>query len=527
MFRRRVLSGGATRPARRVVLRLCAIGAVLAAVVLAMVVGTGGGGSSRHPAGRADGAGGADGSSGLALPPGPGVSAAPSRSPAPSASPRSPSPGRVGGKGSPAVNVAGLAYGRSPRYSPAECADMAGKFDVILAANECREIIRRTSPGVVVLEYTNSTNCTRGDPLCTFLHRQPDPEAYFLNVTAASVQEINGKRFGRRPGDRLCSYDWGCAHNGPGTRWTTDYRGAESRSTLVRYFTDRANLPAGADGWFFDNMGLGCSYTGSLESGAAEYGISGPYYFHSRAMEEACNRLTGEIDAAMPSDVYFINNIADYGITYCGGKWGWQQCTRSVQGKSMRRSYAAAVTTGRGTLQEYKYRFSTTLAEFDDNYGGLNEVWQARGRPGNHLYVMWWLNQGGGGVAADSARVRLFALGTHLLYQFPTSYLRYDGKSLNNTPLTGDWFGALAAPLGSAQGERSAVDRRTFRRVFSNGIVLTRFRTADGDDYTSGGTYELGGTYYPVNADGSYGQPVTSVTLRNAESFVGVKAPTP
>src|SRR5262249_25865575 len=39
-------------------------------------------------------------------------------------------------------------------------------------------------------------------------------------------------------------------------------------------------------------------------------------------------------------------------------------------------------------------------------------------------------------------------------------------------------------------------------------------------------THSLGGSYYPLNADGSLGAPVTSITLRNGEGAILVQSPT-
>jgi len=57
------------------------------------------------------------------------------------------------------------------------------------------------------------------------------------------------------------------------------------------------------------------------------------------------------------------------------------------------------------------------------------------------------------------------------------------------------------------------MDSRTYKRMFSNGIVVVRFRNSDGDNYSDSATYQLGGSYRPVNADGSLGTAVTSVTF--------------
>lgn len=226
----------------------------------------------------------------------------------------------------------------------------------------------------------------------------------------------------------------------------------------------------------------------------------------------------------MPADVYFVDNISNYSITYCGSGWGWKVCDNNNGLYS--KQYARGAYVTRGTYQEFMYRITSTLGDFEDNYGGLYEIWSKKGSPSNHLYVMWWQPTGTNGIADNSDRVKLFALGTHLLYQWDRSYLRYNGLDVNNAPLTGDWFGAMGAPIGNATGAKVAVDTRTYRRNFANGVVLVRFRTGWSDNYTDSATYDLGGSYYMVNANGSISStPQTSVTLRNSESFIGVLDP--
>jgi uncharacterized repeat protein (TIGR02543 family) len=424
------------------------------------------------------------------------------------------------------VNLAGLAYGRSPSYSQSECVQMSNKFDVILEGIECRATIKNTDPTDILLAYTNSSNCTEGDPLCTFLESQPNPEDHFLNYTEPSVQEIDGSTFNRRTGDRVCTYGWGCADNGNGTRWQTDYVSASARDLLVSYYSDRSNLPPNTDGWFFDNMDRGCAYSGNVASGAIEYGAAPFSLSEFQPMEDACNALKSAMNAGIPQDLYFIDNISNWGLTYCNSGWGWRACSNQYNGMALSRTYADAVLKTRGTLQEFEYRMTTPLAELDDNYGGLKEIWEAKGRPNNNLFIMWWVSAGVSGIPSNSDRIKIYALGTHLEYQFARSFMRYDGADTNSAPLTGDWFEAMAAPIGNAINERYSVDARTYRRDFENGLVLVRHIVNWDDNYTDSASYNLGDTYYPVHADGTYGAPVTSVTLRNGEAFIGVKSTT-
>jgi len=430
---------------------------------------------------------------------------------------------------SPYVNVAAVVYGRNPSYSTSECTQIADDFDVVLNAMDCRQTIKSVNPKTIVLAYTNSSNCTAGDDLCTYLQSLSNPENYFLDSTVnGSVQNIDGSVFTRNIGQRICAYSGSCADGGSGSRWQTDYTVDASRSVIAGFFSNvAAHLPANTDGWFFDNMDRGCGYGGNLTSGQIAHGITAPFSFSSgQPMEDNCNALRQAMNAAMPANIYTVDNISNYGITSCGG-YGWQRCTNQLGGVTLSHNYAQAVLTTRGVLQEFEYRFSTLLPEFQANYGGLNEIWQAKGKPSNSLYIMWWVSSGSGtGIADNSDRIKLYALGTHLIFQFDRSYMRYDGLNSNNSPLTGDWFGAMGAPLGLPSGNSYTVDGgRTYRRDFQNAIVLDRFRLTSSDNYTDTATYSLGGTYYPVNADGTYGSPISSVTLQNAQVFIGIKDP--
>ncbi len=224
----------------------------------------------------------------------------------------------------------------------------------------------------------------------------------------------------------------------------------------------------------------------------------------------------------LPQDWYFVDNTSNYQITHCGG-YGWQDCTSEWEGIQLSRPYARAFMLTRGVFQEFQYRISDTLSNFDAGYGGLEEIWEAKGRPANHLYIMWWVSSAPQGIEDNGERVKLFALGTHLLYQWDRSFLRYDGQNANNTPLTGDWFGAMGAPIGNPLGKRYQLDDRTLRRDFENGIVIVRYRTHSSQGYTELATYDLDGLYRPVYAGGSLGPPTRTITLHNAEAFIGIK----
>ncbi len=426
----------------------------------------------------------------------------------------------------PDLNIAALAYGRDQSFSPAECAEMGRKFDVLLEGRECYSIIKSINPASVILAYINSSNCTKGDDVCNYLESLEHPEDYFLNFTSDGVQQIDDKKIKRNKGQRVCAYGAGCTDGVKGTRWTTDYISEQSRNVIAGFLLNKKNLPKNADGWFVDNMDRGCSYSGRVASGTVEYSLENDNNGSldaSPRMEQSCNKLRKQVMDGAGLDLYIVDNISNWGITTCGGTYWWQVCTNE-HGK-LSRKYAEGVLVTPGVLQEFFYRITGNYEDFATHYDGLREIWNYRGKKKNNLFIMWYIAAGVGDIPANSDRVKMFALGTHLLFQFPAAYIRYDGQNRNNTPLIGDWFDAMGAPFGKAKGERIAIEAgRVYRRQFDNSIVVVRFRKGWNDNYTNEGIYDLGGDYFPLKADGSFAESaVSKITLRNSEAFIGIK----
>jgi len=425
------------------------------------------------------------------------------------------------------IRAAALAYGRSPTYSSAECTEMGKRFGVILgsASQVCGSVIKAANPNVILLSYVNTSNFTQDDSLYQYAQSHGGADMFSLNALTTAVQSIDGQTINLAAGDRVWSYR-------QGNRWQTDYSTPTARQRLVNYMQDevtklRAN---GWSGFFIDNEDRGCGYSGTLVSGSAEGGFVGSVSLESGLlMETNCNAMKLMLDQQIASDLYLVHNTGNYGTrTLHDAPWFWQIGVTQVNSTPLTKEYAAAFVVARGALQEFRYSFTNLLGDLEDNYGGLYEIWTKKGSPANNLYIMWWLYAGNGSdVATNSDRVKMFALGTHLLYQWSRSYIHYDGSNYNDQPLTGDWIGAMGAPIGNASGDKSAVDSHTYRRNFQNGVVLVRFRTSSGDNYTDSGVYNLGGNYYPVDANGNISSTaVTSVTLRNSETFIGVLSAT-
>src|SRR5262249_22349563 len=73
-----------------------------------------------------------------------------------------------------------------------------------------------------------------------------------------------------------------------------------------------------------------------------------------------------------------------------------------------------------------------------------------------------------------------------------------------------------------------ALTYRVYQRSFTNAVVLYKPLSYGGNVTgtladTTATTQALGGTYYPLQADGTLGAPVTSITLRNGEGVILVK----
>ncbi len=434
--------------------------------------------------------------------------------------------------GSPYINVSALAYGRTPSYSPSECTEIGKRFGVVLGTpgGTCSSAsAKAANPNVVLLSYINTSNMTLDDGLYQYAQAHGGVDLFALNAVTSALQQIDGKNINLSPGDRVSSY----AHrssNGQTDRWQTDYTSAAARQRLLDYvvYQSAQTKAAGWDGLFIDNEDRGCGYSGHLVSGTVEGGFTGPADLDQGAQMEAnCNALKLLLDQQIPSNVYLVHNTGNYGTrTLKSAPWFWQIGTTQVNGTPLSRELAEAFVDARGALQEFRYSFTNVFGDIDSNYADLYEIWTKKGSPANHLYIMWWLRRGAGSVAANSDRVQLFALGTHLLYQWQASFIRYDATDYNNTPLTGDWFDAMGTPLGNASGGKTQIDARTYRRDFQNGVVVVRFRTSDSDDYTSSANYDLGDSYHPVSANGGISATsVTSVTLANSEAFFGVLDP--
>ncbi len=145
------------------------------------------------------------------------------------------------------------------------------------------------------------------------------------------------------------------------------------------------------------------------------------------------------------------------------------------------------------------------------------------------------------GGAPTDPRTELATLAYYYLLASPsTTFLDYDGGYDPSGPWSQHWFPAMNTNIGQPTGNWSlfasgadpsnaALTYHIYQRSFTNGLVLYKplsygngvaGTTAD----STATTQSLGGLYYPVEADGTLGAPVTSITLRNGEGAILIKA---
>jgi hypothetical protein len=147
-----------------------------------------------------------------------------------------------------------------------------------------------------------------------------------------------------------------------------------------------------------------------------------------------------------------------------------------------------------------------------------------------------------GGVPTDP-RTEMATLAYYYLLADPsTTFLDYNGGFDTTGPWSRHWFPAMGNDIGQPTGSWSlfatgadpsnaALTYRLYQRSYTNALVLYK-PLSYGNGVTgtladaTATTHDLGGTYYPLLADGTLGAPITSITLRNGEGAVLIKAST-
>jgi hypothetical protein len=145
-----------------------------------------------------------------------------------------------------------------------------------------------------------------------------------------------------------------------------------------------------------------------------------------------------------------------------------------------------------------------------------------------------------GGTPTDP-RMELATLAYYYLIADPkTTFLDYNGGYNPSGPWSQHWFPAMDANIGLPTGNWSlfasgadpantSLTYHIYQRSFTNGLVLYK-PLSYGNGVTgtvadaTATTQALNGTYYPLQADGTLGAPVNSITLRNGEGAILVSA---
>ena len=191
------------------------------------------------------------------------------------------------------------------------------------------------------------------------------------------------------------------------------------------------------------------------------------------------------------------------------------------------------IRNGVSYLEEFALRpMTANHVQFDDLNATLNF---RREISGNRNYEI--LDSLPQGRDANDPRVQMTTLAMYYaVADSKTSFLMLNG---GNEPASGwdrHWIDAITYNVGQAKGANSVLAEgfdpsnsrlayKVYQRDFDNAKVLykplsyTRGTTGTTADNTAT-THQLEGWYRVVNADGSMGQPVRSVSLRNGEGVV-------
>ena len=158
--------------------------------------------------------------------------------------------------------------------------------------------------------------------------------------------------------------------------------------------------------------------------------------------------------------------------------------------------------------------------------------------PGNPFLVIDSSAQGGSPL---DARTQIATLAYYDLLADPTrTFLMFYGGDSPSTSWTQHWSPAVNVNVGQPTGamqvfasgtdpSNSALTYKVFSRTYSNALVLYKplsYSQTVGEGTTADNTattVQLGGSYRVVNADGTLGQVVTSVSLRNGEGEILMK----
>ena len=199
---------------------------------------------------------------------------------------------------------------------------------------------------------------------------------------------------------------------------------------------------------------------------------------------------------------------------------------------------AAVVTNTAGTFDESAIRaLAGSWQQFEDLANSIAN-WQALTTPAHYL-VLDSLTTGG---SPTDPRTQIATLAYYYLVADPnTTFLDYGGGQSPNSSWTQHWIPAANYDIGQptanwslfASGKdpaNTALTYHVYQRSYTNALVLYKplsYATGIGTGTLSNATattFRLNGTYRLLQSDGTLSSPVTSVTLRNGEGAILIKA---
>lgn len=218
--------------------------------------------------------------------------------------------------------------------------------------------------------------------------------------------------------------------------------------------------------------------------------------------------------------------------------------SRAIAPKWVLANTAGGATTADGitagsaaVIEEFLLRpLAHNWSEVGDTVALVNRRLNTAGNP----FVV--LDSSAQGGSRTDGRTQLGTLAYYyLLADADRTFLMFFGGDSPSTSWTEHWSPAVSVNVGAATGAmrtfatgtdptNTGLTYKVFARDYANALVLYKplsYALGKGEGTTADNTattHQLNGTYRRVNADGTLGAPVTSVTLRNGEGAILVKA---
>jgi hypothetical protein len=231
------------------------------------------------------------------------------------------------------------------------------------------------------------------------------------------------------------------------------------------------------------------------------------------------------------------NYSADYGslLAAIQTKIGGRMILANTAGAG--KSANSIVTNGVSYLEEFALRPMThNWSQFEDTAGLVRNRLSLSGGKGYAILDTY----PAGGAPTDS-RTEIAALAYYYLLADPKhTFVMFNGGFEPATTWSRHFTAAVnynvGQPIGTWSVFATGVDPanrnltyKVYQRQYENALVLykplsyaTGARAGSTSDATAT-THALGGTYRKLNADGSFGPPITSIKLRNGEGAILVK----